>query len=82
MKQLDEYNTYNEIGKDGIPPKGYKKVKVHLIYDIKYDIIHKARCVADGHLTEIQLDSVYFGVVLLWRLCIMIFLAEINQLDT
>ena len=82
MKQLDEYNTLNDLGKNVIPPDKYKKIKVYLIYDIKHDITHKARCVADGNLTEIPFDSVYYGVVSLRGLRIMIFLAELNQLVT
>ena len=37
--------------KDRITPKGYEKIKVHLIYDIKHDTRHETRYVADGHLT-------------------------------
>ena len=82
MKQVDEYNTFNDMDKDGIPPKGYKQIKVHLIYNIKHDTRHKSRCVADKHLTEIPLDNVYSGVVSLRGLRMMIFLAKLNQLDT
>ena len=81
MKKLDEYNTLNDLGKNGIPPDGYNK-STGTLYDIKYDIKHKARCVADGNLTEISLDSVYSGVVSLRGLRMMIFLSEINQIDT
>ena len=63
MKQLDEYNIFNDLGKNIIPPKGSKKISVHLIYVIKHDIRHKSRCVADGHLTEVLLDSLYLGGV-------------------
>ena len=45
-------------------------------------MIHKIRCVAGGRFTQIPLDSVYSGVVLLRGLRMMIFLAELNQLDT
>ena len=37
MKQLDEYNIFNDLGKHGIPPSEYNKTKVHLLYDIKHD---------------------------------------------
>ena len=82
MKQINKYNIFNDIGKDGIHSKGYKNIKVHLIYDIKNDTRHKVRCVADRHLTEIPLDNVYFGVVSLRGLRMMIFLIKLNQLDT
>ena len=31
-------------------PKGNHKIKVHLVFAVKYDGWHKARLVADGHL--------------------------------
>ena len=32
-------------------PPGNKKIRVHLIFEVKYDGRHKARLVADGHHT-------------------------------
>jgi hypothetical protein len=46
-----------------IPPVGYKKIRIYLVYDVKHDGQNKARIVADGHLTDISLDLVYSGVV-------------------
>ena len=82
MKQLDKYIKFNDQGKNGISPRGYTKIKVHLICDIKYDTRHKARYVADGNLTEVPLDSVCYGLVSLRGLHMMIFLTELNHLDT
>ena len=81
--QLDEYSTFEDIGDSNTsrPPTGYKKIRVHLVFDVKHDGRHKVRCVADGHLTDIPLDSVYSGVVSLRGLRIMLFLAELNQLE-
>jgi hypothetical protein len=81
--QLDDYHTFQDIGhsKTATPPSGYKKIRVHLVFDVKHDGRHKVRCVADGHLTDIPLDSVYSGVVSLRGLRMMLFLAELNQLD-
>jgi len=49
---LFEYNTFQDMGiaSSTTPPKGYKKVRVHLVFDVKHDGRHKVRCVADGHL--------------------------------
>ena len=80
MKQLDEYNICNDPGKNRIHPSRYKRMKVYIIDDIKYDTRHKATYVADGHLTEVLLSSVYFGVVSLHGLRMMILLFELNQL--
>ena len=64
-----------------IPPPGYKKIGVHFVYDVKHGSRHKARYVADGHKTDIPLESVYSGVVTLRGLRMVIFLAELNGLD-
>jgi hypothetical protein len=65
MSQLAEYDTFRDLGhKDTAPPQtGYKKIRTHLVYDCKHDGRHKARMVADGHLTDIPLESVYSGVI-------------------
>ena len=34
------------------PHKGYHKVKVHLVFAVKFDGRHKTRLVADGHITH------------------------------
>jgi len=52
-----------------------------MIYDVKHDGRHKARLVADGHLTGIPIEPVYSGVVSLKSLRIVVFLAELNILD-
>jgi hypothetical protein len=78
MSQLAEYDTFRDLGhKDtASPPTGYKKIPTHLIYDCKHDSRHKAWMVADGHLTDIPLESVYSGVVSLRGLQIVTFLTE------
>ena len=81
MAQLDEHDTFIDSGEDRKPPGGCKRINVHLIFDIKNDGRHKARCVADGHLTDIQVDTFYSGVVSLRGLRIMLLLAELNKLD-
>ena len=46
---------FHDLGKDVVPPIGYKKICVHFVFDIKHDGCHKARLVADGHLTDEQM---------------------------
>ena len=83
MEQLHEYECFLDYGVHGksTPPEGYKKIKVHLVFDVKHDGQHKARCVGNGHLTDIPIDSVYSGVVSLCRLWIVISLSELNDLE-
>ena len=87
MGQLHEYNTFKTLGhKDDIKTMhdkldGYKRIKTHLVFDVKHDGCHKARMVADGHLTDVPLTSVYSGVVSLCGLHLQVFLAELNGLE-
>lgn len=83
LKQIDDYGTFIDHGhqSSGKPPPGYKKIRAHMIFDVKYDGRHKARLVADGHLTEVPVDSVYSGVVSLKGLRLVVFLAELNNLE-
>jgi hypothetical protein len=82
MDQHDEYETFTDKRKDR-KVDGYKKIRVHLIYAVKHDGRHKARLVADGHLTDVPVDSVYSSVVSLMGLhSMLIFLAELNNLQT
>ena len=83
MKQIWEYETFEDKGhKDKVPPpEGFKKIRVHLVFAVKHDGRHKARLVADGHLTDIPVDSVYSGVVSLRGFRLILFLAELNDLD-
>jgi hypothetical protein len=80
MQQHDKYSTFTDKGKDG-KVDVYKKIRVHLIYAVKHGR-HKARLVADGHLTDVPVNSVYSGVVSLKGLRMLIFLAELNDLQT
>ena len=78
-----EYKTFTDLGHmtQAKAPTGFKKICVHLVFDIKHDGRHKARLVADGHLTEVPLDSVYSGVVSLRGFRLVLFLAELNGMD-
>ena len=81
MNQLDEYRTFKALPRGSKPPSGYKKIGVHLVWDVKHDGKHKARCVADGHLTSVPVDSVYSSVVSLRGVRVVAFLAELNELE-
>ena len=63
------------------PPKGYHRIKVHLGFAVKIDGRHKARLVADGHLTTEPIENIYSGVVSLRNLRLEIFLDKLNSLE-
>jgi Reverse transcriptase (RNA-dependent DNA polymerase) len=81
MGQLLEYTTWIDKGVGGIALSGYKNIRCHMIYDVKHDGRHKARLVAGGHLTAPNTESVYSGVVSIHGIQLIVFLAELNQLQ-
>ena len=62
-------------------PQGYHKIRVYLMFAVKYDGRHKARLVGDGYLTPDPVESIYSGVVSLRSLRLVIFLGKLNHLE-
>ena len=81
MDQLKEYKVFKDLGRGTPIPRDFQKIRVHLVYACKHDGRRKARLVADGHLTQVPVDSVYSGVVSIRGLKLMVFLAELNGLE-
>ena len=54
IKQLMEYEAFEDLGLDAPTPAGYTKIPVHFVYDVKHDGRHKARLVAGGHRTHVN----------------------------
>ena len=82
LSQVLDYGTFNDMGKYVRAPAGYKKIKVHFVYAVKHDGRHKSRLVAGGHMTATPIDSVYSSVVSLRGVRMIVFLAELNDLET
>ena len=70
------------MGKGYVMSDDFKKIRVRLIFDLKHDGRHRARLVAGGHLTDEPDDSTYSGVVSLRGFRLLVFLAELNGLET
>lgn len=82
MVQIDDYDTFEDWGhkSKAKPLPGYKKIRAHLVFDVKHDGRHKARLVADGHLTSPVLEGIFSGVVTLLGFRLVSFLADLNGL--
>ena len=53
-----------------------------MIFDVKHDLRHKCKYVADGHLTKhTSGDTSYSSVASLRSIRLVIFIAELNKLD-
>jgi hypothetical protein len=49
LKQLTDYQTFIVLDSGEDIPTGYQKMPYHMVFDIKYDLRHKARLVAGGN---------------------------------
>ena len=86
MESMSEYKVFKKWDKAILdkhkkvknPPKGYHRIKVHLVFAVKFDGRHKARLVADGHLTPEPTENINSGVVSLRNLRLVIFLGKLN----
>ena len=62
-------------------PPDHQKIRVNLIFAVKYNGRHKERLVADGSLTPDPVENIYSGVVSLRHSRLVIFLGELNNLE-
>ena len=81
MVQLDEYDTFKDLGKYSPLPVWYKKILLHLVYYGKHYVHRKSGLVADGHLTYITVEIFYYGVVNLRGIWLLAFIDEINKME-
>ena len=63
-------------------PEGCKLIRVYVVLDVKHDGCHEARLACDGHLTDVPLSSVYSVAVLFRGIIVVLFVAELNHLDS
>ena len=66
---------------DTSTPDGYKKIRVHLVFMIKHDGHHKSRLVANGHPTDMLVESINSEVVSVQARQLMVSLAKLNGLE-
>ena len=86
MESMIEYKVFKKWDKTTLDkhkkvmnsPKCNHRIKVHLVFAVNFDGRHKARLVADGHLTPEPIENIYSGVVSLRNL---ILLGKLNNLD-
>ena len=71
MESMSEYKVFKKCNKPILDkhkkvmnsPKGYHKMKKHLVFAVTFDGRHKARMVTGGHLTNETVENIYSGVV-------------------
>ena len=81
VNSLLTYTTFKDEGKIKYL-EGYKRINVHFVFAVKFDLRHKARLVAGGHLTDPNTtDNTYSSVVSLRSMRIAIVAGELNDLE-
>jgi hypothetical protein len=49
IKKLTDYQTFIILHSEEDIPTGYQKIPYHIVFDVKYDLRHKARLVSGGN---------------------------------
>jgi hypothetical protein len=63
LRQLTDYQTFILLHSGEDIPTGYQKIPYHMVFDVKYDLRHKARLVSGGNWTVNDKEDIYSGVV-------------------
>jgi hypothetical protein len=63
LKKLTDYQKFIVLDSGEDILTGYQKIPYHMVFDIKYDLRHKARLVAGGDWTVNDKEDIYSGVV-------------------
>jgi hypothetical protein len=80
-KEMKNVGVAFEFRIDDVMPVGYKHIDCHMIFDVKIDLIRKARYVAGGHQTEAAKDMTFASVVSRDSVRIAFLSAALNDLD-
>jgi hypothetical protein len=81
LKQLSVYETFMVLDSGEYIPREYQKIPYHIVFDIKYDLRHKARLVAGGSWKVNDKEDIYSGVVRMDTIRIGFFLGELYGLS-
>lgn len=80
-KEMTKVEVAFHFNEDGTIPIGFQKIACHIIYDVKFDLMRKARYVGGGHMTHVPAAQSYSSVVSRDSVRIMFLIAALNDLD-
>jgi hypothetical protein len=66
---------------DNVMQPGFKKINCHTVFDVKLDLVRKARFVAGGHQTDQPKELVYSSVVSRDSVRLAFLIAALNDLE-
>jgi hypothetical protein len=70
-----------EFRDDDMVPPGLKKIDCHMVFDVKLDLVRKARFVAGRHQTDPPKELLYSSVVSPDSVCLTFLIAALNDLE-
>jgi hypothetical protein len=78
--------TNNAVAFEFLPsgqqaPIGYKKIPLHIVFDVQMDFTRKACLVAGGHLTKVPQHLTYSSDVSRDTVCVIFLIATLNDLN-
>jgi hypothetical protein len=77
LKKLTDYQTFILLDSGEDIPTDYQKIPYHVVFDVKYDLRHKAGLVAGGSWTVNDKEDIYSVVVRMDTVRIGFFLGEL-----
>jgi hypothetical protein len=81
LKQLTDRQTFIVLNSGENIPTSYQKIPYHMVFDVKYDLRHKARLVADANWTVNDKENIYSGLFRMDTVRIGFFLGELYGLS-
>ena len=82
LGSINDFATFCILEEGEELPEGYIKIPYHFVFDVKFDLRHKARLVAGGHRTpDVPAEEIYSGVVSVETIRMAFILAAMNNLD-
>jgi hypothetical protein len=80
-KEMRNVQPAFEFRDNDAMPVGYKKIDCHMVFNIKLDLVCKARFVAGGHQTDPPKESVYSSVISRDSVRLAFLIAALNDLE-
>jgi hypothetical protein len=62
LKLCTDYCTFIVLDSGEAVPSGYQKIPYCIVFDVKYDLRHKARSMAGGNWTENEKEDIHSGL--------------------
>ena len=78
---MGEHRVFKKLPMGNVPDDEYQQIPYHFVFDVKFDLRHRARLVAGGNWTSPRGEDTYSSVVSTDSLRLAFFIAELNHLQ-